>query len=131
MSLKKVLLADANPDCRELCRRYLEILGYPRPIEAEDGEQALHHALIERPGLIVMEIRLPKIDGFEIVARLRGNPATRDARILAATSMALERDREKCLAKGFHGYLAKPFTVQGLKESLLAVLSDHPKGAPP
>lgn len=116
--VKKILLADANPDCRELLRCYLEMLGYPRPIEAGDGEEALNQALSERPDLVVTEIRLPKIDGFEIVTHLRNNPETRDTCILAATAMALPQDREKCLAKGFNGYLAKPFTLKELEKSL-------------
>ena len=118
MAAKKILLADADPDCRELFRYYLEILGYPRPIEVGDGRQALIQALIERPDLIVMEIRLPKMDGFQVLSDLRRNPATRDTWILAATAMTPPLDREKCLAKGFNGFLAKPFTLKELKESL-------------
>ena len=115
---RKILLADPCADYRELVSRYLGILNYPAPIHAEDGEEALSKALSERPDLIVMEVRLPKLNGFEIVARLRRDPRTRDARILAATAMAMPGDRNKCLAGGFDAYLAKPFTLKQLKRIL-------------
>ncbi len=121
MSPEKILLADSNADCRELLRHYLEILRYPTPIEANDGEEALSKAFNERPDLIVMEIRLPKMDGFQIVARLRSNPLTRNTYILAATAMALPEDREKCLANGFNGYLAKPYTLKDLSDLLQTI----------
>lgn len=124
MAPKIILLADPNADSRELLRHYFEILGYAPPIEAKDGEETLRQALSERPHLIVMEVRLPKIDGFQIVAQLKSNPLTRNTCLLAATAMALPEDREKCLAKGFDAYLAKPFTLGELKGLLQTILSD-------
>ena len=114
----KILLADPSADYRELVCLYLGILNYPAPTQAEDGEQALNKALSEAPDLIIMEVRLPRLNGFEIVARLRGDPRTRGARILAATAMAMPGDRDKCLAGGFDAYLAKPFTLKQLKQIL-------------
>jgi CheY-like chemotaxis protein len=121
MSPEKILLADSNADCRELLRHYLEILRYPAPIQANDGEEALRKALTERPDLIIMEVLLPKKDGFQVVAYLRNNPLTRHAWIIAATAMALPEDREKCLAKGFNGYLAKPYTLKDLSDLLQTI----------
>lgn len=114
----KILLVDPSADHRELVSLYLDILNYPAPTHAEDGEEALDMALSERPDLIIMEVRLSKLNGFEIVARLRGDPRTRDAWILAATAMAMPGDREKCLAAGFDAYLAKPFTLKQLKQAI-------------
>jgi CheY-like chemotaxis protein len=118
MRPKKILLADANADYRELLCLYLNFLQYPAPTQAKDGREALSVALSENPDVIIMEVFLPKLDGFEIVARLRSNHGTRDAWILAATSMARPGDREKCLRSGFDAYLAKPFTMKELKELL-------------
>jgi CheY-like chemotaxis protein len=115
---EKILLADPSADYRELVSLYLGILDYPAPTHAADGEEALGKALSERPDLIIMEVRLPKLNGFEIVARLRGDPHTRHARILAATAMAMPGDRDKCLGGGFDAYLAKPFTLKQLKQIL-------------
>lgn len=114
----KILLVDPSADYRGLVSLYLGILDYPVPIHAEDGEEALSKALSEQPDLILMEVRLPKLNGFEIVARVRGDPRTRGARILATTAMAMPGDRDKCLAGGFDAYLAKPFTLKQLKQVL-------------
>ena len=120
---RSILLADGNPDCRELLRIYLTRLNYPAPIEAVDGEEVIRKALIEKPDLIIMEIVLPKKDGLEVAAHLRANPLTRDAMLVAATAMALPDDRERCLAGGFDGYLAKPFTVRELGSLLETIFS--------
>ena len=126
-SLKKILLADPDADSTELLRYYLQSLRYPAPIEARDGEEALSKALSELPDLILMEVSLPKLDGFQIVAHLRSNPWTRNIVIVAATAMALPGDREKCLARGFDAYLAKPFTLQELDDLLKAALPSRAK----
>ncbi len=122
MRATRILLADANEDCRELLRLYLKHLNYPAPLQANDGEEALSKALIERPNLIIMEVRLPKKDGFQVVAQLRSNPLTRNVLILAATAMALPQDREKCLVKGFDAYIAKPFTLRQFSDFLQNIL---------
>ena len=120
---QRILLADANADCRELVSLYLELLNYPAPIQAKDGEEALSKALTENPNFIIMEISLPKKDGFQVVAHLRANPVTRNTLILAATARALPDDREKCLASGFDAYLAKPFTMRELGNLLQTIFS--------
>ena len=115
MQPRKILLADANADCRDLLRLYLDFLRYPAPIVAQDGSDALTKALCEEPDLIIMEVFLPKMSGFDVVAQLRSSPRTSDAWILAATAMAMPGDRERCLAGGFDAYLAKPFTFNELR----------------
>lgn len=120
---RTILVADGNPDCRELLSVYLKLLNYPAPVEAADGEEAVRKALIEKPDLIIMEIFLPKKDGLEVAAQLRANPLTRDAMIVAATAMALPDDRERCLAGGFDAYLAKPFTMRELGDLLQTIFS--------
>lgn len=130
MHPKKILLADANADCRELVCLYLERLNYPAPMQANDGEEALSKALTENPDLIIMEVSLPKKGGFQVVTHLRANPLTRNTVILAATAMALPDDRERCLAGGFDGYLAKPFTKRELEELLRAIFSSGVRSDP-
>lgn len=126
MHPEKILLADANTDCRELLCLYLKLLNYPAPIQANDGEEALSKALAENPDLIIMEVSLPKKDGFQVVTHLRANPPTRNTLILAATARALPDDREKCLAGGFDAYLAKPFTIRDLQKLLQAICQPRP-----
>ena len=118
---KNILVVDANADYRSLVRCYLERLRYPAPGEARDGEEALHMALTQPPGLIVMEVALPRLHGYELLRRLRENPGTRHAWTVAATAMALPGDREKCLASGFDSYLAKPFTLEEFARMLHSV----------
>jgi CheY-like chemotaxis protein len=126
-SLKKILLADPDADSTEILRHYLQLLKYPVPIEARDGEEALSKALSELPDVILMEVSLPKLHGFNIVAHLRRNPWTRNIVIAAATAMALPGDRERCLARGFDAYLAKPFTFQELNDLLRSAFLSHLK----
>lgn len=121
---KRILLADANPDCRELLCLYLKLLNYPTPTEAVDGEDTVCKALAEKPDLIIMETFLPKKDGLQVAAHLKANPSTRDTRIVAATAMAMPDDRERCLASGFDGYLAKPFTMRELEKLLQTIFSN-------
>ena len=123
MHPKKILLADANADCRELVCLYLERLNYPAPMQANDGEEALSKALTENPNFIIMEVSLPKKGGFQVVTHLRANPLTRNTVILAATARALPDDREKCLASGFDAYLVKPFTMRELGNLLQTIFS--------
>ena len=120
---RTILVADGNPDCRELLSLYLKLLNYPAPTEAADGEEAVRMAVDEKPDLIIMEIFLPKKHGLEVAAQLRANPLTRGAIIVAATAMALPDGREKCLAGGFDAYLAKPFTVRELGSLLETIFS--------
>ena len=128
---QRILLADANADCRELLCLYLKLLDYPAPIEAVDGEDAVRKAFMEKPDLIILEIFLPKKNGLKVIADLRANPLTRDSRIVAATAMALPDDRERCLASGFDAYLSKPFTMRELGKLLQTIFPndadrDHP-----
>lgn len=120
---RTILVADGNPDCRELLSVYLKRLNYPAPVEAADGEEAVRKVLIEKPDLIIMEIFLPKKDGLEVAAQLRANPLTRDAMLVAATAMVLPDGRERCLAGGFDAYLAKPFTMRELGDLLQTIFS--------
>ncbi|MBI2538998.1 MAG: response regulator [Deltaproteobacteria bacterium] len=120
---RTILVADGNPDCRELLSVYLKRLNYPAPIEAADGEEAVRKVLIAKPDLIIMEIFLPKKDGLEVAAQLRANPLTRDAMLVAATAMVLPDGRERCLAGGFDAYLAKPFTMRELGDLLRTIFS--------
>ncbi len=103
-----VLLAEDNEATIEVMRRQLELLGY-RVTVARNGLEAVVRALTELPDLIVMDMHMPIMDGLEAAARLRDKPQTRSIPILAATAKAQSGDREKCLACGCNGYLAKPF----------------------
>ena len=110
---KRVLLAEDHPGTIEVMQTELEVLGY-EVVVAQDGQEAVEKAATESPDLIVMDIIMPKLDGFQATARIRENPRTKDIPILAATALARPGDREKCLESGCDGYIAKPFTHRQL-----------------
>jgi len=110
---KRVLLAEDHPGTMEVMQTELEVLGY-EVVLAQDGQEAVEKAATESPDLIVMDIIMPKLDGFQAAARIRENPRTKDIPILAATALAMPGDREKCLESGCDGYIAKPFTHRQL-----------------
>ncbi len=91
----------------------LEVLGYDVTV-AQDGQEAVQKATAEPPDVIIMDMLMPKMDGFQAASSIRQNPKTKDIPILAATALARPGDREKCLESGCDGYIAKPFTHKQL-----------------
>ncbi len=104
---KTVLLVEDNEDNLVVYRTILEHVGY-RVVEARDGEEGVLRARQERPDLILMDISIPKIDGWEATQRLKSDSETDSIPIIALTAHALEEDRQKALQAGCDGYLAKP-----------------------
>jgi two-component system, cell cycle response regulator DivK len=104
---KTVLLVEDNEDNLVVYRTILEHVGY-NVLEARDGEEGVSRARQEQPDLILMDISIPKIDGWEATQRLKADPATRNIPIIALTAHALEEDRQKAAQAGCDGYLAKP-----------------------
>ena len=110
---KRVLLAEDHPGTIEVMQLELEVLGYDVTV-AQDGQEAVQKATAEPPDVIVMDMLMPKMDGFQAASSIRQNPKTKDIPILAATALARPGDREKCLESGCDGYIAKPFTHKQL-----------------
>lgn len=104
---RTVLLVEDNEDNLVVYRTILEHVGY-RVIEARDGEEGVERAKAELPDLVLMDISIPKIDGWEATRRLKGEESTRHIPIVALTAHALEEDRQKAELAGCDGYLAKP-----------------------
>lgn len=103
----RILAIDDNPDNLELMRYLLEAFGYPA-LTACDGTGGIALAERERPDLILCDVQLPDIDGYEVVRRIRGHPDLSGLVIIAVTALAMVGDRAKALAAGFDGYLPKP-----------------------
>jgi two-component system cell cycle response regulator DivK len=118
---KRVLLVEDHPATIELMQQELTYLGY-EVIVATDGVTAVETAACELPDLIVMDISMPKMDGLQAASRIRENPKTTFIPILAATAKALREDKEKCLAAGCNGYIAKPFTYKQLGAAIERLL---------
>jgi len=114
---RTILVVEDNQDSRELVVKVLKNKGY-RMIEAEDGEEAIQKALTERPNLILMDISIPKIDGYEVVKRLKSMEEFRDIPIVALTAHAMKGDREKFISIGFEGYISKPINIREFPEQV-------------
>ena len=117
-----ILIVEDNARNLKLVRDVLNHVGY-RTLEAATAEDGLALAREERPGLVLMDIQLPGMDGVEALARLRSDPATAGVRVLALTAFAMKDDRERFLEAGFDGYLEKPLDVLRLPEQIAAALA--------
>ena len=102
-----ILVVEDNPANLELMRYLLETSGYALAI-ATDGEGAVAAARREQPDLVICDIQLPDIDGFEVLRRLRALPGLSATVIVAVTALAMVGDRDRILAAGFTQYLSKP-----------------------
>lgn len=110
---RKILVVDDNRDNRELVVKVLRKHGY-RTSEATDGEEALALAEKEQPDLILMDISLPGLDGYEATRRLGGMESCRNIPVVALTAHAMKGDREKALAAGCRDYITKPLNIREL-----------------
>ena len=117
MANEVILLVEDDVKSRKLVRDLLTLKGY-EIIEAETGEEGVRLALDRRPSLVLMDIRLPGIDGIEALGRLRANVATRGIPIMAMTASVMAKDRQNVLDAGFDAFQSKPINV---KEFLVAV----------
>jgi two-component system, cell cycle response regulator DivK len=117
---RRVLLVEDHPDTSELIRKELSFGGYDVLI-AEDGREAVSASLL-LPDIIIMDMRLPKMNGFEATKKIKENSKTASIPILAATALNGPGDRERCIAAGCDDYIAKPFTHNELLGALKKLL---------
>lgn len=113
----KVLVAEDSPTVRRLVCARLESDGYD-VLEAEDGESALEMARVEEPAAVVLDKVMPKLDGFEVIRRLRAEEATRRLPIVMLTERAGEEDVLSGLDLGVDDYMPKPFSPRELSARL-------------
>jgi two-component system cell cycle response regulator DivK len=106
---KRILVVDDQPDNRQIIRDLLAATDYELT-EAEDGEQALAAVAKQRPDLILMDIQLPIMDGYEATRRIKADPASRSIPIIAVTSSALSGEEQKARAAGCDDYVTKPYS---------------------
>ncbi len=109
--MKKVLVIEDNKINMKLVRTLLQIGKY-EIIEAEDAETGIELAKKEHPDMILMDIQLPGIDGFEATAILKSQPDTKDIPIVALTSYAMDGDKKKAKEVGCNGYICKPIDTR-------------------
>ncbi len=115
--MKRILVAEDRPSSRELICTVLDSAGY-EILEAVDGEDALEKALHNSVDLIILDLQMPKIDGFGVLGALRRDERFTDTPILALTASAMQGDRERALQAGFSSYLAKPVDLKALRSEV-------------
>lgn len=102
-----ILLIEDNDASLKLMAYLLKAFGHV-PVEAADGAAGLRLALDGTYDLVLTDVLMPHVDGYEVVRRLRAEPQKRSTRVVAVTALAMVGDRERILAAGFDGYIAKP-----------------------
>jgi two-component system cell cycle response regulator DivK len=110
---KRILVVEDHEDNRQILRDLLASAGYDM-IEAGNGEDGVAAAAAERPDLILMDIQLPILDGYEATRRIKAEPDLKAIPIIVVTSYALSGDEEKARAAGCDAYVAKPYSPRQL-----------------
>ena len=113
----KILYIEDSPSNRLLVSRILSVEGC-EVLEAEDGVRGLELAAEEHPDLILMDMNLPDVDGYELTRRVRANPDLADIPVVAMTANVMHGDREKSLEAGCVGYIPKPIDVDALPDQV-------------
>jgi two-component system cell cycle response regulator DivK len=125
---KRVLVIEDHEENRRIVRLLLGSAGIDM-IEAVTGEEGVAKAEGERPDLILMDIQLPGLDGYEATRRIKGNPALRHIPIIVVTSYALSGDDVKAFEAGCDAYVTKPFVPRELLAKVREFLSKAEAGA--
>ena len=120
---ERILIVDDNPTNLKLIAYLVRASGYEVET-ASDADSAVAAINAKHPQLILMDLQLPGIDGLELTRRLKGDPATRDIKIIAVTAYAMKGDEEKALSAGCDGYVTKPIDTRALPE-LIAKYVHH------
>ena len=124
----KVLVVDDEPDSLEVAHTLLEMYG-AQVATANNGEAGLASAREDRPNFIICDLSMPEMNGWEMVRELKKDRATMDIPIIALTAHAMEGDRTRAIAAGFHNYLSKPLNPYNFVNDLLKLLMDIPATA--
>jgi two-component system, cell cycle response regulator DivK len=119
--MSKILLVEDDQANREMLARYLTLLGY-RIVLALDGAQAVRLATTEHPDLILMDMRLPVMDGWEATRQIKAGTMTRTIPVMALTAYAMDDERRRCLEAGCDAYETKPLEFPRLLVKLQSLL---------
>jgi len=120
----RILIVEDNEQNRKLVRDVLAFTGY-EVIEAETGEEGLRLARDRHPSLIMMDIRLPGIDGVETLRQLRAEEATRDIPVMALTASVMTADQQRITQAGFDACQAKPISVKDFMATVERLVAPH------
>ena len=119
---EKILIVEDDPVHMRLIEMTLKVKDYTL-LKAASGEEALELAARDKPDLVIMDIHLPKMNGFEVTRKLRENPAFSHTPIIALTANAMKEDIERVIASGGDAYSTKPINTRELPEVIAEMLS--------
>jgi CheY-like chemotaxis protein len=125
----KLLYVEDNEDNLYMLQLWFDVLGGYEILSARDGAAGIAMAAVEQPDLILMDLNLPAIDGWEATRRLKADPATRDIPIIALSAHAMAGDREKALATGCDDFDTKPIEFDRLLAKIEQALATEPNGS--
>jgi DNA-binding response OmpR family regulator len=124
---KRILIVDDEPNILISIEFLMKREGYEVAI-ARDGEEGLEAIRAQRPDLVVLDVMMPKRDGFEVCTEVRADPSLADVRILMLTAKGREAEINKGLALGADAYIPKPFSTHELVAKVNALLEARPEG---
>jgi CheY-like chemotaxis protein len=116
-SMKKILVIEDHPDSLDVLSWQLEMLGFT-VVSANNGREGVDKAIKEKPDLILMDMKMPGLDGREAARMIRNNPVTKDILIMATTVFYKGSDLRSCMEAGCTDYILKPFTFEELREKI-------------
>lgn len=117
-----ILLIEDDPDIQKMVRLSLKFQGGHEVSVASDGREGLEKALVEHPDLILLDVMMPEMDGYETCRRLKAEPATQDIPVVFLSARAQQSEIEKGRELGAAGYLVKPFDPMTLSDQLTEIL---------
>ena len=118
---KKILVVEDTEDNRQILRDLLGMAGYDM-VEAHDGAEGVAKAAEHKPDLILMDIQMPVMDGYEATRRIKANPELKAIPIIAVTSYALSGDEQKTRDAGCDAYIAKPYSPRQMQAKVREIL---------
>jgi two-component system, cell cycle response regulator DivK len=121
---KRILIVEDNEKNRKLVRDVLHFKGY-ETVEAPTGEEGIELARTQNPGLILMDIQLPGMDGITAMKQLKADPKAQSIPIIAITASAMTHNRTTMLAEGFDGYQTKPISLKDFLGEIERVLTSR------
>ena len=128
-AVRRLLYVEDNEDNLYMLQLWFDVLGGYEILSARDGAAGIAMAEAERPDLILMDLNLPQIDGWEATRRLKADPATRDIPIIALSAHAMAGDREKALATGCDDFDTKPIEFDRLLAKVEQALATKDRGS--
>jgi DNA-binding response OmpR family regulator len=123
---RRILIAEDEPNIVISLEFLLREAGYEVAV-ARNGSDAIDLAQKLRPDLVVLDVMLPSVDGFEVCRRIRGNSVTRNARVLMLTARGRQPEMDKGLAAGANAYMTKPFATKELMDTVASLLASASK----